>query len=124
MKKILFTIAAGFLFGLSTLPAKAQKEVPPVPSWVSDRGYWVVESHADSSIVLFYNNDNQLMYKRRVSGVVDAGRRKTKLWLTKELEQVVSAREKGKSPDSAFSRQNASVYRQMTNGVSNTVNGQ
>ena|SRR6187399_2842021 len=124
MKKILFTIAAGFVFGLSTLPAKAQKEVPPVPSWVSDRGYWVVEGRNDSSTVYFYNNDNQLIYKRQLGGVVDAGRRKTKLRLTKELEQVVTAWEKGKSPDSVFSRQNASVYRQMTNGLENAKGGQ
>jgi len=124
MKKILFTVIAGFIFGLTTLPAVAQHDVRPVPSWVSDRGYWVVENHGDSSTVYFYNNDNRLVNSGRLRGTVNAERRKTKLWLTRELEQAVTAWERGKIPDSVVGRQNASVYRQMTNGVPNAGDGQ
>jgi hypothetical protein len=94
MKKKILTISAGFILWLSTLPATAQKDVRPVPSWVSERGYWVVESNVNSSIVYFYNNDNHLVYKERVNSVLNTDRRRTKLRLTKALEQSVTAWEK------------------------------
>src|SRR4051812_46893828 len=105
MKKIFFTISAGLMFGLFTLTATAQEDMHPVPSWVSDRGYWVVESRGDSAIVYFYNNENQLVYREKGKSF-NAERRKTKLWLTRELEKAMTAWHNGKSPDSAISRQN------------------
>jgi len=96
MKRKILTISAGFILWLFTLPATAQEDVRPVPSWVSDRGYWVVENNVNASIVYFYNNDNQLVYKERVNSVLNMDRRRTKLRLTKLLEQAVTAREKGK----------------------------
>jgi len=123
MKKIFITISAGFLFGLFTLTATAQEDVRPVPSWVSDRGYWVVESHGDSSTVYFYNNENQLVFREK-GKAFNAERRKNKLWLTRELEKAVTAWSNGKGSDSAISRQNTSVYRQMMNGVKNDDAGQ
>ena len=116
----MLTIGAGFILGLSTLPTQAQEDVRPdirpIPSWVSDRGYWVVETHADSSVVYFYNNDSQLLYKEKM-WPLNTGRKKTKLWLTKRLEQVVTAWENRKDPSKAISRQNPSLYRQMMGGV-------
>ncbi|HVV06023.1 MAG TPA: hypothetical protein VHC96_17445 [Puia sp.] len=106
MEKIVTTLIAGLILWLSALPAMAQQDVPPTPSWVSDRGYWVVESRNDSSIVYFYNNDNQLVHKEQLAGVLNVGRRKTKLRLTRTLEQVVPA----------FSRQNRPIHRQMMSG--------
>jgi len=106
MKKILTTSIAGFILWLTALPAIAQEDVPPTPNWVSERGFWVVESRNDSSIAYFYNNDNQLVYKEQISGTLNTGRRRTKLRLTRKLEQVVTA----------FSRQNRPIYRQMTGG--------
>jgi hypothetical protein len=97
MKKIIASISTGFILWLVTLPATAQNEASPTPSWVSDRGYWVVESHArviDGTTVYFYNNDNHLVYKERVEGTLDVSRRRTKLRLTKVLEQSVTAWEK------------------------------
>jgi|GEM_PF-1023238 len=112
-------IVAGFIVCLAAaLPAAAQEDVRPVPSWVSDRGYWVVENSTDSSIVYFYNNDNQLLYKEKVKGQLNASRKKTKLWLTKELEQVVTAWEARKNPSKTVGRQNPSLYRQMMGGAS------
>jgi hypothetical protein len=117
MKLVIIT---GFIFCLAAaLPAAAQQDVRPIPSWVSDRGYWVVEnSHADSSIVYFYNNDNQLLYKEAIKGRLNADRKKTKLWLTKQLEQVVTACENRKDPSKAVGRRNPSLYRQFMNGAS------
>ena len=94
MKNTILTISAGFILWLLTLPATAQDEVRATPSWVSDRGYWVVESRSDSCIVHFYNNDNQLVYRERMKGSLDTDRKRTKLRLTKELEQAVTAWEK------------------------------
>jgi len=106
MKKITTTLIAGFILWLSALPATAQEDVPPTPGWVSERGYWVVESRNDSSIVYFYNNDNLLVYKEQLHGTLHADRRKTKLRLTRTLEQMVTA----------FSRRNRPIYRQMMSG--------
>lgn len=106
MKKITTTLVALIVFWLSALPAMAQEDVPPTPSWVSDRGYWVVESRNDSSIVYFYNNDNLLVHKEELRGTLNAGRRRTKLRLTRTLEQMVTA----------FSRRNGPIYRQMMSG--------
>jgi hypothetical protein len=106
MKKIPTTLIAGFILWLTALPAIAQEDVPLTPSWVSERGFWVVESRNDSSIVYFYNNDNQLVYKEEISGILNTDRRRIKLRLTRKLEQVVTA----------FSRQNRPIYRQMMNG--------
>lgn len=96
MKKKILIISAGFILWLFTLPATAQEDVRPVPSWVSDRGYWVVENNVNASIVYFYNNDNQLVYKEQMKVMLNADRRKTKLRLTKMLDQAVTAWEKGK----------------------------
>jgi hypothetical protein len=111
MKKILSTLSAGLILWLSALPATAQDDVRPAPSWVSDIGFWVVESHADSSIVYFYNNDHRLVYAERLHGVLNVDRRKTKLRLTRELEQAVMD----------FSRRNRVVYRQMMSGASDPL---
>jgi len=89
-------IAAGVIICLSALPARAQEDVRPIPSWVSDRGYWVVENNTDSTVVYFYDNDSQLVCKRGVKGRLNTDRKKTKLWLTKELEQLMTAWERGR----------------------------
>ena len=57
-----------------------------------------MESNKDSCIVHFYNNDNQLVYQERMKGQLNTDRKKIKLRLTKELEQAVTAREKGSKP--------------------------
>jgi len=109
-------IVAGCILCLAALPAAAQQDVHPIPSWVSDRGYWVVENEVDSTIVYFYNNDSQLLYREAMKGRLNADRKKTKLWLTKQLEQVAMAWENRKDPSKAVGRQNPSLYRQMMGG--------
>ncbi len=65
------------------------------PQWVSDKGYWVIESNIKtpkSAIVYFYNNDNQLVYKEAIVGVkLNTRRAKTKIKLTKAMENAVWA---------------------------------
>jgi len=106
MQKITTTLIAGLILWLTALPAMAQEDVPPTPGWVSERGYWVVECRHDSSIVYFYNNDNQLVYKEQLGTTLNTSRKKVKLHLTRTLEQVVTS----------FSRQNRPIYRQMMSG--------
>lgn len=73
---------------------------PKVPRWVSDKGYWVVESNINSPrdhIIWFYNTDHVLVYKETLSGVkLNADKSKTKMKLKKILESSVMAWENGK----------------------------
>lgn len=49
-----------------------QERRPKFPGWVSDKGYWVVESNINTPlnhIISFYNNDNELLYKETLIGV-------------------------------------------------------
>ncbi|MGZ8516231.1 MAG: hypothetical protein ACXWWD_02725 [Chitinophagaceae bacterium] len=77
-----------------------QERHPKFPGWVSDKGYWVVESNINSPldhIITFYNNDNELLYKETVTGVkLNPEKRKVKMKLKRVLESVVLAWEKKK----------------------------
>ena len=62
-----------------------QERRPKFPRWVSEKGYWVVESNINSPlnhIVRFYNNDNELLYKETLAGVkLNPDKRKVKMKL-------------------------------------------
>jgi hypothetical protein len=70
------------------------------PRWVSDKGYWVVESNINSPtdhIIRFYNTGNLLVYKETLKGVkLNPERSKIKMKLKKILESSVLAWEKRK----------------------------
>lgn len=72
-----------------------QERRPKFPDWVSDKGYWVVESNINSPldhIITFYNNDNKLLYKETLTGVkLNPEKRKVKMKLKKVLESAVLA---------------------------------
>ena len=55
------------------------------PKWVSEKGYWVVESNIHSPLentVRFYNNDNVQIYKETISGTkINFKRAKVKMKL-------------------------------------------
>lgn len=96
-KQFLFAV----MFSLISLFASAQTETNgevdmiPVPKWVSNKGYWVVEStlkNPKTSIVYFYTNENLLVYKEKVEGIVlNLKKTKIKMCLKKVLEQSVYA---------------------------------
>ena len=69
---------------------KTKRDRPRLPSWVSGKGYWVVESNIHSPYrhtVLFYNNDNELMYRETLQAIkLNAEKRRTKMKLKKALE--------------------------------------
>jgi hypothetical protein len=96
MKKHLFvTLLAGLLIQAGLF---AQNKAQDVPEWVSDKGWWVVESNIHSPkkhIVYFYNNDGVLVYKEKIDGLrINAAKKATKLQLKKVLETSVLAWEK------------------------------
>jgi hypothetical protein len=95
-----------FTFFTLTLVSQAQDEGEAYPSriprWISEKGYWVVESNVKTpynSIIHFYNNENLLVYREKVDGVkINLNRTRTKMRLKKVLEQSIVAWEKNPVP--------------------------
>lgn len=88
------------LFSLVSIGSFAQKPFqterrPKVPGWVSEKGYWVIESNIHSPlehVVRFYDNENTLVYKEALSGVkINPEKRKVKMKLKKILESAILA---------------------------------
>lgn len=71
----------------------SQKNASFAPKWVSDKGYWVVESKIHNSknhIVRFYNNEDQLIYTESLTGTkLNTDKKKVKMKLKKALEAAV-----------------------------------
>ena len=76
-----------------------QNHIPAIPKWISDKGYWIIESNIktpQNSIIHFYNNENALVYREKIEGVIiNLEKRKVLMNLKKVLEQSVTAWEKG-----------------------------
>ena len=94
MKKISFFL---MLAGITITCFSQQKK--SVPKWVSDRGYWIIESNRKmpkKSTIYFYTNDNVMVYQEKVEGLkLKTARQKTLVHLKQVLEQTVTAWEKG-----------------------------
>ncbi len=77
-----------------------QERRPRFPGWVSEKGYWVIESNIKSPldhVVRFYDNDNNLVYKETLTGIkINPEKRKVKMKLKKILESAVLAQENKK----------------------------
>lgn len=65
------------------------------PRWVSEKGFWQIQSNInrpDRNIVYFYNNENVLVYKENVDGVVfDLQKKRVKMRLKRALEAAILA---------------------------------
>jgi hypothetical protein len=89
MKTTIIIIALS-LFSLTGIAQRS-------PKWVPENGYWVVETKGHepkSNIVYFYNNNNELLYKETVEGVVmRLNKRRVKMNLKKVLDQSLLAYE-------------------------------
>jgi hypothetical protein len=63
------------------------------PEWVSEKGWWMVESNIHSPkqhIVYFYNNDGVLVYKEKIEGMrLNPEKRSIKMRLKKALETAI-----------------------------------
>jgi hypothetical protein len=97
LKKTLLTI---FIAGSFAATAQENESMhsTKTPRYVSEKGYWVIESNVKqpkSAIVYFYNLQQQLVYKEEVTGVrLNINRTKVKMRLKKALEFAIAANEK------------------------------
>ena len=102
MKKFFFTISFTLLLNFFSLAVFAQLSEEaletityPSTTGVSEKGYWVVESNIHTpkvNTIYFYNNDNVMVYKENVNGmVISLRKRRVKIGLKKVLEQSILA---------------------------------
>ena len=109
-KRSWIIIAALSLVSMSTFGQFAASKSgiqPKSPRWVSDKGYWVLESNINSPrnhIIRFYNTDNVLVYKETLAGVkLNAEKTKVKMKLKKILESSVATWENKKQGNEEMS---------------------
>jgi hypothetical protein len=86
--------------------AQEEEERPkvyPTPKWISEKGYWQVESNVKtprSSTIFFYNNERVLVYKEKVDGVrLKLNKKRVLMCLKTVLEQTVTAWEQKHRPE-------------------------
>jgi hypothetical protein len=102
MKQQVKRIFVAASFGLFVSAAYAQSDSSFIAPWVSDKGYWVLESNIHdpmNNIIRFYNNENVLVYTEHLSGVkLDTNKKKVKMKLKKALEKTLLLCEEHKEP--------------------------
>lgn len=106
MKKCLnlLIVLACLLIGSTVALAQDEETstAPATPRWVSEKGYWVVESNVKipkQYTIRFYNNDQLMVYQEQVQGIVlKLQKRSVKMNLKKVLEAAVLAWEKQRQP--------------------------
>jgi hypothetical protein len=96
VKKQLASLLITAFFLCNATVCSAQKEATPGKAeWVSDKGFWVVESNVHNpknSVVYFYTLDRVLVYKETLNGVkLKLKKKKVLLHLKGVLEQSVTA---------------------------------
>jgi len=98
-KKLFVTLIVGLVLQAATF---AQDHPRVSPEWVSEKGWWVVESNIHTPkqhIIYFYNNDGVLVYKEKIEGMrINASKRTTRMHLKQVLETTVLAWEKQHRP--------------------------
>lgn len=100
MKKQLSKYMLAGIFSLGVLFSFSQQQARRAPAWVSEKGYWVVESNASNPFqhsIRFYNNEDQMIGRKELSGVrLNPRKRKVKMKLKEFLESSILAWEQGK----------------------------
>ena len=94
MKKIIITYVVSFALILISFTAFSQNNTrataDETPAWVSDKGYWVVETNIHTPkqyIVRFYNNEHRLVGTKNINGMrLNMKKAKTKMFLKSMLE--------------------------------------
>ena len=96
MKRISLLMLA--LLFLLIVDVKAQGWVirnRPVPKWISDKGFWQVESNINSTknhTVYFYTNDHVLVYKEDMKNVrLDITKASVRMKFKRALETAIAA---------------------------------
>jgi len=102
-KSALFTLlllSAGLV--LFAQDENAPNTSPTTPSWVSEKGYWVVESNIHQpkqARIYFYTSNNVLVYKETIEGVkLRLNKYATKMKLKQVLEKVIDEKTAGDPP--------------------------
>lgn len=94
-KRILFAFAFTAYFAVAGYSQEVLTTQKSLPDWVSQEGYWVVESNIRNKkqhTVFFYNNQHQLVGRKEISGVkLRLQRVKTKRMLKVELENALGS---------------------------------
>jgi len=105
MKKIwksLIAISVSVSLSTNVIAQQNETEDQRTPKWISDKGYWVIESNIktpQSSVIHFYNTDNTKIYSEKVEGVkLNIKKRKTLMQLKKALDESLMAWGKSKLP--------------------------
>ena len=103
MKQHVRIITVAMAFCLFSFYAFAQQNRSgKTPSWIPDRGYWVVENkigNPHQHTIRFYDSGGQLIYTESVNGVrLNTSKRKTKMKLRKALDLSLLAWDKNKKP--------------------------
>jgi hypothetical protein len=93
MKQPFKLLLAISVFSFFAAAACAQRDSLSSPPWVSDKGYWTLESNVHTPknhIIRFYNYDNKLVYTEHLQGVIlNLNKRKTKMKLKNALEATM-----------------------------------
>lgn len=94
MKKLVVSVVLSAACLFISVSAKAQNH-----SWVSEKGYWVVESNKHTpkdAIVYFYTNDDRLVYKEEIRNQkLKLNKKKTLYRLKAALEEAIGNSDKG-----------------------------
>lgn len=97
MKKFFLTTVFFLTLSMTafTVIAQAKTTAGNAPKWVAVNGYWVIETNINSpklNTIYFYNDNNNLVYKEKVDGIViNLKKRRVKMDLKKVLNQSVIA---------------------------------
>ncbi|MDI3321954.1 hypothetical protein [Pinibacter soli] len=94
MKKMLLILA--IVVTATGFKASAQDEsAAKTPKWISDKGYWVLEDNKKGnsfSVINFYNNENQLVYREKLIGTsLNINKKKTLMKLKDALDASIVA---------------------------------
>ena len=85
------------MLALLSLRSEAQQK-SSLPNWVSEKGYWVIESRLDDRMnhrIWFYNNQHVLVYQETVTGTrLNPSHRKLRMKLKRILEVAILASER------------------------------
>jgi len=101
MKKTIIIACLLFTVSVFSVQLNAQEESTvnhQKAPWVSDRGYWVIETSGTSPRdhqVWFYTNNNELIYHESLTNVsLNPDKKKVKMRMKKLLEASVTAFER------------------------------
>ena len=94
MKKYIHAVLLLSLVSLSAFTQSVTAQSEKLPAWLSEKGYWVIESNVKTPkncVVHFYNNDHAVIYREKIEGLkLNLNRKKTLMRLKVALEQALT----------------------------------